>query len=141
MIRKLEEELAALTHAARVAHEAATHEENKAEDQYDTRGIEASYLAGAQAKRADEIQRTILYFRNTATTEAKLVRVLSAGRAENYLVARLGGGLSVSLDGTKYLVITPESPLGSELVSAKAGDEVEIDVRGSSRTYAIRSVD
>src|SRR5581483_11142644 len=47
----LAEELATLMQAAKAAHEAATHEESKAEDQHDTRGLEASYLAGSGAAR------------------------------------------------------------------------------------------
>ena len=48
---KIAEDLLVMTKAALAAHEAATHSESKAEDQYDTRGLEASYLAGAQSKR------------------------------------------------------------------------------------------
>src|ERR1700734_932463 len=56
---KLETELQSITLAAKAAHEAATHEESKAEDSHDTRGIESSYLAGAQAQRASEILQQI----------------------------------------------------------------------------------
>src|SRR3954452_6187110 len=53
----LAEELATLMQAAKAAHEAATHEESKPEDQYDTRGLEASYLARGQAERLAQLQK------------------------------------------------------------------------------------
>ena len=49
ILLELESELSVLADAAKAAHLAATHEESVAEDPHDTRGVEASYLAGAQA--------------------------------------------------------------------------------------------
>src|SRR4051812_31376659 len=59
----LAEELATLMQAAKAAHEAATHEESRAEDAHDTRGLEASYLAGAQAQRAAELQSQLMMWK------------------------------------------------------------------------------
>ncbi|MDB6057872.1 MAG: hypothetical protein JWO95_1716, partial [Verrucomicrobiales bacterium] len=44
-----------LEKAARASHFEATHESSKAESKYDTRGLEAAYLAGGQARAAKEI--------------------------------------------------------------------------------------
>src|SRR5258707_8534043 len=55
---QLAAEIAVLTRAARDAHEAATHEEAKPENDKDTRSVEAAYLAGAQAERARDLERT-----------------------------------------------------------------------------------
>ena len=63
-IEQLEHDLIALKEAARATYEAATHEESKPENEYDTRGLEASYLAGAQAKRAGEIDEVLSLFRH-----------------------------------------------------------------------------
>ncbi|NBU22139.1 hypothetical protein EBS43_12140, partial [bacterium] len=52
IVQKLNHELQTIELSAQAALEAATHEESKAEDQHDTRGLEASYLARAQASRA-----------------------------------------------------------------------------------------
>ena len=46
ILEKLQSEIDALVRAAKSAHEAATHEESRAEDHHDTRGLEASYSAG-----------------------------------------------------------------------------------------------
>ncbi|MGZ3689303.1 MAG: GreA/GreB family elongation factor [Bdellovibrionota bacterium] len=135
IIERLEAELQTLLSAARAAHEAATHEESKPEDQYDTRGLEASYLAHAQSLRAEEIQRAIAYFKSSH--ELQLLTVESDGRQSTYLVARAGGGISVNAGGKSVSVITPDSPLGSELTGRKAGDEFEVELRGSSRSYRV----
>ena len=54
--RQLEKDLNVLKEAALIAYEAATNEESKPENEYDTRALEASYIAGAQAKRAGELE-------------------------------------------------------------------------------------
>src|SRR5580693_6584420 len=55
----LRESLEVLEKAARASHAEATHESSKAENKYDTRGLEAAYLAGGQARQAKEIQDSI----------------------------------------------------------------------------------
>ena len=59
-----ERELA--TKAARAAHAESTHEQSKADNKYDTRGLEASYLAHGQAQQAAEIGEAILRFESLA---------------------------------------------------------------------------
>ena len=57
--KHLENELVLLKKAALATYEDATHEENKPENKYDTRALEASYLAGAQAQRVKDIEELI----------------------------------------------------------------------------------
>ena len=52
IIAKLTGELEVYFRAAQYARDEATHEQNKAENKYDTRGLEASYLARGQSKQA-----------------------------------------------------------------------------------------
>jgi hypothetical protein len=59
IVASLTESLGVLEKAARASHEEATHESSKAESKYDTRGLEAAYLAGGQAKQAKEILDSI----------------------------------------------------------------------------------
>ena len=56
LLGKLEVDLDVLQRAAQTAYEAATHEENVAENKYDTLGLEASYLATGQARRVEAIR-------------------------------------------------------------------------------------
>ena len=62
---KLEAELATIRAAAQATHAAATHPDAKAENKYDTRGLEASYLAGAQQERVAELEATLDAIRAT----------------------------------------------------------------------------
>jgi transcription elongation GreA/GreB family factor len=145
-IQKLSEELAVIEQAAKAAHEAATHEESKAEDQHDTRGLEASYLAGAQAQRAGELQRQILAFRQISAqpteriAEGALVELDLAGKRSHCIYARVGGGFSVQTEGKTIQVITPLSPLGEALEGKRAGDSVEVDLQSGTREYEIIAV-
>src|SRR5437763_14797375 len=59
IVEALHNNLAVLAKAARAAYAEATHESSKAENKYDTRGLEAAYLAGGQARQAREILEAI----------------------------------------------------------------------------------
>src|ERR1700728_2792408 len=59
IVASLSESVAVLEKAARASHAEATHESSKAESKYDTRGLEATYLAGGQARQAREILDSI----------------------------------------------------------------------------------
>src|SRR5882672_5710076 len=56
---KLVSELEVYHRAAQFSRAEATHESNKAENKYDTRGLEASYLARGQSKQAAELEAAI----------------------------------------------------------------------------------
>jgi hypothetical protein len=145
----LEQELAALTQAARAAHEAATHEESKAEDSHDTRGIELSYLAGAQANRAADLKMMLHYFRKLeprvfsridAIAPTSVVELSSQGRKTLYFLAQQGGGVRVTIDGKTVQVITPASPVGDEILGRHVGDTIEIEAQGTVREYSITAI-
>ena len=59
VLERLAEDLRQAEQAVRAAHEAATHEENIAENKYDTLGLEAAYLATGQARRAEAIRQAM----------------------------------------------------------------------------------
>jgi hypothetical protein len=151
IIGNLQQQLGSLVQASLAAREAATHEEAKPEDQYDTRGLEASYLAGAQSQRVMELQQTISILRNTPVREfspkdpiapTALVELVCQGRKSLYLIAPQSGGISVPMSGGKTVnVISPESPLGDELLGRKTGDEFEVETPTHTREYKIVSVE
>src|SRR5436309_14772751 len=64
IIEALHDSLAVLEKAARASHAEATHESSKAENKYDTRGLEAAYLAGGQARQAREILDSIKVYQS-----------------------------------------------------------------------------
>ena len=149
ILKQLNEELEIVTRSAESAREAATHSESKAEDHHDTRGLEASYLAGAQASRAAELQRMItiykfLYFPEFNPGDligpGALVQLELSGHHSFYFLVPQGGGLTLQMDGKPIRVITPMAPLGEALLGRTVGDTVEIEGAGGSRIYRIVSI-
>src|ERR1700693_6517687 len=69
IVASLTESLGVLEKAARASHEEATHESSKAESKYDTRGLEAAYLAGGQARQAKEIMDSIKLYESLTAKE------------------------------------------------------------------------
>ena len=63
VLERLAEDLLQAEQAARAAHETATHEENIAENKYDTLGLEAAYLATGQARCAEAIRQAMAHWR------------------------------------------------------------------------------
>src|SRR5881394_2760267 len=102
IVAALNDSLTLLEKAARASHAEATHEQNKAESKYDTRGLEAAYLAGGQARQAAETEKTIEQFQTLplASFGAKdpialsaLVELESRGERMFYFLGPRGGGL------------------------------------------------
>jgi hypothetical protein len=143
---ELEREIAVLARAANDAREAATHEENRPENDKDTRAVEAAYLAGAQAERARDLSRVmnaleflpLRAFREDEPIAATaLVEVDVEGKRFHYFLAPQGGGLRAELDGVVVQVITPQSPMGQALLGKIVGDVVEVRTEGRVREVEI----
>jgi len=150
ILAHLSQEVASLERSAQAAHEAATHEESKAEDHHDTRGLEASYLAGAQAARVAELQAIISNFqfskpRNFSPSDpiaaGALVELDCEGKRTWVFLVVQGGGLTLKLGGSRIVqVITPQAPLGDALLGKRAGEAVEVEGQKQSREYEVVSV-
>jgi hypothetical protein len=149
IIEALHNSLAVLEKAARAAHAEATHESSKAENKYDTRGLEAAYLAGGQARQAREILESIKMYGSLEVKEfgasdpidlSALVELETEGAIGKYFIGPRSGGLEVDCDGAEIMVITPQSPLGQQLMGKKAGQRWTRKLNGSRITYRIVSV-
>jgi hypothetical protein len=69
-----------------------------------------------------------------------LVQLQLGSAVAYYFIAPQGGGLITNVDGKAVQVITPNSPLGDALLGKKAGDKVQVEIRGGIREYQILSV-
>jgi transcription elongation GreA/GreB family factor len=142
--------LATLTAAAKQAHAAATHEECIPDNKYDTTALEASYVAQGQANRAAEIRQALERYRaltlrrldeETPIRMTALVTLEAEdGRCMRVFVGPAAGGLKVDQDVMECIVITPESPLGRELLGKVCGDEIEVDQGESRKVYTVVAV-
>lgn len=147
----LRDELDVVQASAKAAHEAATHEDARPENEYDTRGLEASYLAKAQLARAAELHEMLaaIAFLELASfgegdpiAPSAVVELESEdGVKQTYFLSPLAAGLKITLGKKIVTVITPQSPLGAALLGRRAGDDVEVSLRGALKTYEITSVE
>ncbi|MCA9564461.1 MAG: GreA/GreB family elongation factor [Myxococcales bacterium] len=149
IMRTMMEESEAIHHAASAARDGATHEESAAEDRYDTRALELSYLAGAQASRAEWLRNVASFFRNWrpgAFQEGDYIRpgclieVESEHGRRWLLLAPVGGGERVTYQDHEVSVVTPESPIGQELIGLEPGDDFELTLDGHTLDHEVLTV-
>jgi hypothetical protein len=149
IVASLTKSLGVLEKAARASHEEATHESSKAESKYDTRGLEAAYLAGGQAKQAREILDSIEAYHALAPRDfgpgepielTALVDLDADGTPSDYFIGPRSGGLEITYRRKEIMVITPQSPLGQNLMGKKAGQRWTTKLGGSIVNYHIVSV-
>jgi transcription elongation GreA/GreB family factor len=146
---ELEGQLRVLLQAAGAARDSATSDEARPENEYDTRALEASYLAGAQKGRAEELKALIrsyeflpvrAYKKADPIGPAALVTLEGEAGKATYFLGLEGRPLTIKLGGKTIQVVTPSSPLGEALEGRKVGDTVEVEARGSTREYDVVGV-
>ena len=149
LIEQLAERLSGFDKSAREAHAEATHEQNKAENKYDTRAIEASYLAEGQARQAAEVAASIQTLEGMVLREfgpptpiapGALVELESDGEAAWYFLAPCAGGAELASEGGPVLVVTPQSPLGGAMVGLKTGGTFRLQFGRERVLYKVKSV-
>jgi transcription elongation GreA/GreB family factor len=150
IIVRLTDELAIYFRAANASRAEATHEQNRAESKYDTRGLEASYLARGQSRQAAEIESAIAEFEKLAARKfgngevidpGALVELETGGEHSFYFIGPRAGGMEVVHEKREILVITPQSPLGEQLMGKKQGDQPQLTFGGTKRAAKILSVE
>src|SRR6185312_16517705 len=104
IVTALGESLDILERAARASHGEATHESSRAESKYDTRGLEAAYLAGGQARQAKEIMESMKLYQNLETRDfaptdlidlTAVVKLETDGAPFLYFIGPKSGGVEV----------------------------------------------
>ena len=150
ILAQLTGELEVYFRAANAAHAEATHEQNKAENKYDTRGLEASYLAHGQSKQALETKAAIAAFETLEVRKFRTGEPIDMGALVElelqdertlYFIGPKAGGTEVIHDGREILVITPRSPLGEQLQGKKPGDHLQLSLSGSHDLYRVVAVE
>ncbi len=149
IIADLEGKLALYAKAARNARAEATDDESKAEDKYDTRGLEASYLARGQSMHAAETEQALEQFQRLAVRVFKpkdpidvgaLVELEGKGGRSFYFIGPCAGGTEIVHEKQEVLVITPQSPMGQQLTGKKQGARLKIQIGRLPDDYRVVSV-
>jgi transcription elongation GreA/GreB family factor len=150
IIARLNSELGVYFRAAQASRAEATHEQSRADNKYDTRGLEASYLARGQSKQAAELEASIAEFEKLEARKftaedvieiGALVELETAEGASVYFIGPRAGGTEVIEGKKEILVITPQSPLGAQLMEKKQGDRFQLLLAGKKQAARILSVE
>lgn len=148
LLDRSKKELAELEAAAKSNRDFATDQEFKAESKYDTRALEASYLASAEAKRVEEIKLEIQILEEIDLEASRklgeisigaLVELLHKDQKRLYFLIPTAGGTLLKVQNDAVLVVSVFSPIGDALMGLKTGDEFEVETPKESRSYQVLS--
>lgn len=132
--------------SARAAHEEATDEGNKAENKYDTRALEASYLAEGQTRQAFEVAQSLELLSVFQPPEFGPkdpidlgALLLLKGKDEEtwYFIAPCEGGSELECDGQTVIVLTPQAPLAKLLIGQKLGASIKMQIGRDRLSYQV----
>ena len=150
VLERLAEDLLQVEQAVRAAHETATHEENIAENKYDTLGLEAAYLATGQARRAEGIRQAMVNWRQFRPLPydtskgiqigALVCLVDSDDKQQQLFLGPDGGSMKLASGAQLVQVISSEAPLGRAMLGKCEGDEVWIQVAQIRHQYEVLRV-
>jgi hypothetical protein len=148
LIEKLNSELIEVESAAKSTRDLATADDLKSEGKYDTRAIEASYLASAQNKRVEEIKLDIqmledLSVQIESSTKLQLgsLGLIRCNQQERYyFLSSTSGGSMLMIDNQPILVISVFSPIGDAALGLGAGESFEVETPKEIRSYEVLEV-
>jgi len=127
---KLLREFEHLRAASKRTREDGSDAESKAENKYDTRSTEENYLADGLAKQAQSAAQAAAAYEDLEIAAFEdgdgidigaAVELRFADATEWFFLGPAGGGIEVDCEGRTVTVVTPESPLGSQLLGLKKG--------------------
>ena len=143
----LEQETKAAKESYEMTRSHATEGELKSEGKYDTRSIEAGYLASAQKKRLEELehekgllQEIDASHQHSSVSVGSLVEIEFNSMTRLYFIASTSGGKILKIDDRPILVISAFSPIGVEAINLRPGDSFEVEASGELREYKVLNV-
>ncbi|HKK17481.1 MAG TPA: hypothetical protein VJ952_02270 [Opitutales bacterium] len=146
LIETLREECIHAVKASKDAAEYATNEESRAESQWDTQGLEASYLAAGQAGQARQWAESVQELQSEREdllkprSDVGLGALFSCdfgGESEWFFLAGVAGGHVVPTEEGEVTVITSHSPLAGRLLRRKAGDSFTLANGNPGRVLSV----
>ena len=150
VLERLAEDLLQAEQAVQAAHDTATHAENIAENKYDTLGLEASYLATGQARRAEAIRQALASWRQfrplpydagKGVQLGAVVCLLDADDNRQLLfLGPDGGSMKLVADGFLVQVVSSDAPLGRAVLGRCEGDEVSIQIAATRQQFELLRV-
>jgi transcription elongation GreA/GreB family factor len=145
----LDSDLLRYAKAARATQADATDEQNRAENKYDTRGLEASYLAHSQSRQVMDTKQAREQFAslpvrdfdgNEPISLGALVELETEGDTSWYFLGPSAGGTELVQADQEILVVTAQSPLGRLLLGKRRGERIEMGVGSARLVYRVNAV-
>ena len=150
VLERLAEDLLQAERAMQAAHETATHEENIAENKYDTLGLEAAYLSTGLARRAEAIREAMAHWHQLRPRPydaskgiqlGALVCLVDADDKQQHIFLGPGGGSMKLVSGSEFVrVISSEAPLGWAMLGQCEGDQVSIQLAATRQQFEVLRV-
>lgn len=149
LLTKVRQELASAAAASADTTSYAREGDVKSDGKYDTRGIEAGYLASAQQKRVEELKLELqmleeipmrIYGPDDEVGLGAVVDIAYNGQTRRYFLASTAGGAMLNVDGTVVLVISIFSPIGDAVLGTRIGEEFELETPQGIRHYEVKSL-
>jgi transcription elongation GreA/GreB family factor len=146
LIDKMKAEMHELEAAAKSNKDFATDQEFKAESKYDTRSLEASYLASAEMSRVEDLKLDIQMLEEVDLKISKsspeicigsLVELSHKDQVRSYFIIPTAGGTLMNVEGKAVLVVSVFSPLGDAVLGLKVGEDFEVETPKETRTYRV----
>lgn len=130
-------DVAAMEQMVSMARDEATSDESRPENKYDTRALEASYLAAGQGRRLVEQQRLEAWLSHVGEgTETVQLGSFVELDEQRWVLLAPAAGPTVQHGQVEINVISTGSPLGRALVGLEEGEEVELP----ARTYEVTAL-
>lgn len=123
-----------------------TSEDMKSDGKYDTRAIEAGYLASAQKQRLDELEQDLQLLDSIEFHDTKDISIGSLVEMEFnktkqwYFVSSISGGPLLKIDDQVILIISAFSPLGNAMIGLSKDDEFELQTPKGIREYNVLNI-
>ena len=148
LTNKAQKELKAAQEAYNSSHQHVTDEDLKSEGKYDTRSVEAGYLASAQKGRVEERQLEIQLLDEIVLDHdpqhigvGSLVELLHNNQKRLYFISSTSGGTPLLIDGSPILVISAFSPIGEQAIGLEKGESFEVVLNNTqTREYEVISI-
>lgn len=145
IIEKLSCELKSLTSLVGKSKAHANSNEMQAEGKYDTRKVEASYLAGGQAKRLTQIacEINLLQNMNIAKKTSISITVGSCFQLNTesiYFLSPQTGAMTINFENQAITIISLKSPIGEAALDLEVNDSFEIEAPQGNREFLIKKI-
>lgn len=146
LLGALQKEFFDAVNASKDAAEYATNDESRADSQWDTQGLEASYLAAGQAGHARQwaaaiealrAEREALLGPKDRIVHGALFACDLGDGVEFFFFASVAGGQTVEAGGEKVTVITAQSPLIGRLRGLKAGESFRLPIGTTGQVLTV----